>query len=177
MGAVVAGLPVPPPLQLLLACRRRRLPLARLVHQDLLPPALLAAEPLVASIHVHVLVRAELPLAEVAGLEEAAGEGVAMAVARASGGARPHHLLQDYVRRVRVPVPAVVVMVVVVHQDLEPHDEALAFTLACMPAAHGHGRRSGDDADAVVHGGGASATLLPEVEDALPSWQHGDEER
>jgi hypothetical protein len=26
----------------------------------------------------------------------------------------------------------------------------------------------------VVHGGGA--TLLPEVKDALPSWQHGGEE-
>ena len=95
---------------------------------------------------------------------------------RRGDGARPHHLLQDYVRRVRVrvPVPAVVVMVVVVHQDLEPHDEAL--TLARAPAAHGHGRRRADDADAVVHGGGASATLLPEVEDALPSWQHGGEE-
>lgn len=98
----------------------------------------------------------------------------AVAVARASGGARPHHLLQDYVRRVRVSVP---VPAVVVHQDLEPHDEAL--TLASTPAAaaaHGHGRRGrADDADAVVHGGGA--TLLPEVEDALPSWQHGGEER
>jgi hypothetical protein len=49
VGAVVAGLHLPSPLQLLLAHRRRHLPLARLVHQDLLPPALLAAEPLVAS--------------------------------------------------------------------------------------------------------------------------------
>lgn len=102
----------------------------------------------------------------------------AVAVARPSGGdgdgARPHHLLQDYVRRVRVGVPAVVV-VVVVHQDLEPHDEALTLALARAPAAHGHGRRRrADDVDAVVHGGGA--TLLPEVKDALPSWQHGGEE-
>ena len=75
--------------------------------------------------------------------------------------------------RVRVPVPAVVV----VHQDLEPHDEALtlARTPAAAAAAHGHGRRRGDDTDAVVHGRGG-ATLLPEVEDALPSWQHGGEE-
>lgn len=128
-------------------------------------------------IHIDVLVRAKLPLAEVAGLEETAREGVAaVAVARASGGARPHHLLQDYVRRVRVPVP-VPAVVVVVHQDLEPHDEALtlASTPAAAAAAHGHGRRCrADDADAVVHGGGA--TLLPEVEDALPSWQHGGEE-
>jgi len=129
-------------------------------------------------IHIHVLVRAELPLAEEAGLEEAAREGVAaVAVARASGGgdgARPHHLLQDYVRRVRVRVPVPAVVVMVVHQDLEPHDEALTLALARTPDAHGHGRRRGDDADAVVHGGGA--TLVPEVEDALPSWQHGGEE-
>jgi hypothetical protein len=44
---VVAGLRSP--LQLLVAHHRRRLALARLVHQDLLPPALLAAEPLVTS--------------------------------------------------------------------------------------------------------------------------------
>jgi hypothetical protein len=46
VGAVVASLPSP---QALLAARRR-VTLERLVHQDLLPPALFAAEPLVASV-------------------------------------------------------------------------------------------------------------------------------
>lgn len=160
------------PLPLLAA---RRLALARLVHQDLLPPALLAAEALVSSIHVDVLARAEVPPAEGASLEEAARHG---AVARGGGGAGTHHLLQDDVRRVRVPAMAVMLVVVVVvmlvvHQDLEPDDEAL--TLAGAPAVgSGHGGRA-DDADAVVVDGGA--TLLPEVEDALPSREHCSEER
>lgn len=150
----------------LLAPRHRRLSLARLVHQDLLRPALLAAEALVSPIHVDVLARAEVPPAEGAGLEEAARHA---GVARGGGGAWPHHLLQyDASRRVRVPTMAVVV---VLHQDLEPYDEALA--LARAPAVgSGHGRA--DDADAVVVDGGA--TLLPEVEDALPSREHGGEE-
>lgn len=79
-------------------------------------------------------------------------------------------LLQYDVRRVRVPAMAVGV-VMVVHQDLEPHNEALA--LARTPAVGTGGRA--DDADAVVGRGGA--TLLPEVEDALPSREHGVEER
>uniref|UniRef100_A0A0A9GMJ0 Uncharacterized protein n=1 Tax=Arundo donax TaxID=35708 RepID=A0A0A9GMJ0_ARUDO len=159
VGAVVASLPSP----LALLADHRRLALARLVHQDLLPPALLAAEPLVAPIHVDVLVGAELQPAEGAGLEEAARDA---GKARRDGGARPHHLLQDYVRRVRLPaVVVVVVMLVMVHQDLEPHDEVLALPHA--PGAAGHSRA--DEAGAVVGG----ATLLPEVEDALPSWEHG----
>lgn len=117
-------------------------------------------------IHVYVLARAEVSPAEGAGLEEAAGHAVAR---RGGGGARPHHLLQYDVRRVRVPAMAVGV-VMVVHQDLEPHNEALA--LARTPAVGTGGRA--DDADAVVGRGGA--TLLPEVEDALPSREHGHEE-
>lgn len=63
------------------------------------------------------------------------------------------------------------VVVVVMHQDLKAHQEALA--LACAPDAAGrHG--GADEAAAVVHGG---ATLLPEVEDALPSREHGGEEQ
>ena len=62
-------------------------------------------------------------------------------------------------------------VVVVLHQDLEPYDEALALARA-PTVGSGHGRA--DDADAVVVDGGA--TLLPEVEDALPSREHGGEE-
>lgn len=139
-----------------------RLALARLVHEDLLPPALLAAKPLVTSIHVDVLVRAQLPPAQGAGLEEAARNGVAPC--RDGGAARrPDHLLQYYVR-VRVPAVVVVAAVLVVHEDLEPDDEALAHAPA---AAADHG--CPDEAAAVV----LSATLLPEMEDALASWKHG----
>lgn len=144
-----------------------RLALPRLVHEDLLPPALLTAKPLVTSIHVDVLVRAELPPAQGAGLEEAARNGVAPC--RGGGTRRPDHLLQDYVRRVRVPavvVVAVVSAVLMVHEDLETDDEALAHAHAPAAAAD-HGRP--DQAAAVV----LSATLLPEMEDALASWKHG----
>jgi len=160
---VVVSLASPLPL---LAPRHRRLAFARLVHHDLLRPALLAAEALVSPIHVDVLAGAEVPSAEGAGLEEAARHA---GVARGGRGARPHHLLQyDARRRVRVPAMAVVV---VVHQDLEPHDEALAIARA-PGVGSGHG--CADDADAVVVDGGG-ATLLPEVEDALPSREHGGE--
>lgn len=64
------------------------------------------------------------------------------------------------------------VVLMVVHQDLEPHDEALALARTPGVGTGGHGGRA-DDADAVVDGG---ATLLPEVEDALPSREHGHEE-
>nr|CAB3483128.1 unnamed protein product [Digitaria exilis] len=95
---------------------------------------------------------------------------VAAVSRRGGSGARPHHLLQDDVGRVRVPAMAVGM---VVHEDLEPHGEALA--LAGTPGVRTSGHGGADDADAVVDGGGG-ATLLPEVEDALPSREHGGEE-
>jgi hypothetical protein len=158
---------------------RHRLPLPRLVDGDLLPPALLAAEPLVTSIHVDILGRAELTPAQGAGLEEAARDGAVAPCGGGGSGARPDHLLEHYARRVRVRVPAVVVLAV--HDDLEPDDEALALARAAAAAAragavvstgaaHPHGRR-----DEVVTAAVAvdDATLLAEVEDALASWKHG----
>lgn len=72
---------------------RHRLPLPRLVDGDLLPPALLAAEPLVTSIHVDILGRAELTPAQGAGLEEAARDGAVAPCGGAvvsTGAAHPH---------------------------------------------------------------------------------------
>lgn len=76
-------------------------------------------------IHVDILGRAELTPAQGAGLEEAARDGAVAPCSGGGGGARPDHLLEHYARRVRVRVPAVVVLAV--HDDLEPDDEALAL--------------------------------------------------
>lgn len=86
--------------------------LPRLVSQHLLTPALLAAESLVTSVHVHVLVGAELPQAEGAGPQEAAARPTAVPRRRR----RQDHLLQDDVRVRRRPR-----VVVVLDQDLQPN--------------------------------------------------------
>lgn len=72
------------------------LALSRLVCHHLLPPALLAAKPLITPVHVHVLVRAELPPAQGAGPQEAARTTVARR--------RPDHMLEDDVALPRVAV-------------------------------------------------------------------------
>ncbi|KAL5231597.1 hypothetical protein ABZP36_030373 [Zizania latifolia] len=115
-------------------------------------------------IHVDVLGRAELTPAQVAGLEEAARDDGA--VAPGGVGAWPDHLLEHDACRVTVPS---VVVVLAVHEDLEPDDEALAPAAGggAVPTT-GHGRCN-EAAAAVAVG----ATLLPEVEDALASREHG----
>lgn len=71
-------------------------------------------------------------------------------------------------------VVVVLLLLLVVHQDLETHDEALALAPA-VGSDHGGRAHDADAAVVVVDDGGA--TLLPEVEDALPSREHGGEKR
>jgi hypothetical protein len=115
-------------------------------------------------VHVDVLVGAELSPAEGARLQEAARNG--------GGTQRLDHLLEDYVGRVGVPAVLLVVvavaagLVLMMHEDLEPDDEALA-PKASGAAVAAHGRA--EQAPAVARG----ATFLAEMEDALFSRKHG----
>jgi hypothetical protein len=116
-------------------------------------------------VHVDVFAGAELSPAQGARLQEAARYG---------GSTRwPDHLLEDYVRRVRVPPVLLVVVavaacvVLMVHEDLEADDQALAPAATGGAAVAGHGRA--EQAASAARSG----TFLPEMEDALFPWKHG----
>lgn len=73
--------------------------LPRLICQDLLPPALLAAKPLISPVHVHVFGRAEHPPAQ-----EAAGPREAARMAAVARRRPADHRLEDDVAPLRVLV-------------------------------------------------------------------------
>ena len=138
--------------------------LSRLVRQDLLSPALLAAEPLVTPVHVHVFVGTELPPAQEAGPREAARKA-------AAGRRRADHLLENDMTRLRV----------VLDEDLQPDDDVGGGVspYSPQPAAVGVSPEAPLDVNDVIStliisAAVAIATLLPEVEDAfLDPGKHG----
>lgn len=142
--------------------------LSGLVRQDLPLPALLAAEPLVAPVHVHVFVGTELPPAKEAGSREAARTAVARR-------RRADHLLQDDVARLRV----------VLDEDLQPDNDVGGVSSSSpQPAAVGVPPEAPLDVNNVISMAIISAavdlditTLLPEMEDApLDPGKHGGAE-
>lgn len=129
--------------------------LSGLVRQDLLPPALLAAEPLVTPVHVHVFVGTELLPTQEAGPREAARTAVARR-------RRADHLLEDDVTRLRV----------VLDEDLQPDNDVGGVSPSSpQPAAVGVSPEAPLDVNDVISMVIISAavsitTLLPEMEDA-----------
>ena len=139
--------------------------LSRLVRQDLLSPALLAAEPLVTPVHVHVFVGTELPPAQEAGPREAARKA-------AAGRRRADHLLENDMTRLRV----------VLDEDLQPDDDVSGVSPSSpQPAALGVSPEvllDGNDVISMVISTGVAITnLLSEMEDAfLDPGKHGGAE-